>query len=66
MSGSHLTFSGEYSRLVWTEVVSDRCSYCSADIDEDAVPLRLFRSDGKGAVLCDECVHCYVRFARDQ
>jgi hypothetical protein len=60
-----LTFSGEYSHLAWTELVSHRCSYCSADIDEDAVPLQLFRSDGRGAVLCDECVNRYVRAVED-
>jgi hypothetical protein len=32
------------------------CSYCSAGIDEDDVPLIMFRADGHAAQFCDACI----------
>jgi hypothetical protein len=31
------------------------CSYCSAVIPEDSVPLIMWQADGHAAQFCDEC-----------
>lgn len=32
------------------------CSYCHGRIDEDDVPLMLFKDDGSLAQFCDKCI----------
>lgn len=54
-------------RLNWggpDEPVSHACSYCDAEIPEDAVPLRIWREDGWAAVFCDDCVARWLTVAR--
>lgn len=48
----------DWSRVRWddaNEPVRDNCSYCSAPIPEDAVPLRMWNECSDGCVFCDAC-----------
>ena len=48
----------EWGRVKWggpLDPVSDACSYCSARIPEEAVPLRFWTEQGHAAVFCDPC-----------
>lgn len=45
-----------WSRVQWSRMVSDQCSYCGDAIAEDSVPLRLFDEQSNlGAAFCDHC-----------
>lgn len=49
----------DWDHISWGKPDSVRsalCSYCSAGISEDAVPLILFRPDGHVAQFCDKCM----------
>lgn len=48
----------DWSKVKWggpDEPLRETCSYCEAPIDEEAVPLILWKEDGSGAVFCDDC-----------
>ena len=48
-----------WSRVAWRAPNSPRralCSYCHAKIDDDDVPLMLFKSDGSLAQFCERCI----------
>lgn len=48
----------DWSHITWGKPdspVSAICSYCSAGISEEAIPLRLWRGDGTAAQFCDAC-----------
>jgi hypothetical protein len=48
----------DWGRVAWGRPDSPRsplCSYCSAALDEDAVPLCMWTSDGRAAQFCDDC-----------
>jgi hypothetical protein len=54
----------EWSRVLWRTRQSDFCSYCPARIEEDHVPIMLFRGDGHAAQLCDDCIEKYFGIER--
>jgi hypothetical protein len=39
----------------WNAPQRDDCSYCGAEIPEDAVPLRMWDEPGNSCVFCDAC-----------
>ncbi len=48
----------DWSLVKWTgpdDVVSDTCSYCSAPIPENDIPLRMWAEDHSACVFCDDC-----------
>lgn len=48
----------DWDRVTWgrpDSVVSVLCSYCSASIGEDEIPLRVWTSDGHAAQFCEAC-----------
>jgi hypothetical protein len=48
----------DWKRVRWDDANApqrDDCSYCGVFIDEDAVPLRMWRPRGDGCVFCDPC-----------
>jgi hypothetical protein len=48
----------DWSKVTWGRPDSPRsalCSYCSAVIPEDSVPLIMWQADGHAAQFCDEC-----------
>ncbi len=48
----------DWDRLTWgrpDSVPSVLCSYCSASISDDDMPLRLWRADGSAVQFCDDC-----------
>jgi hypothetical protein len=48
----------DWSRVTWGRPDSSRsalCSYCSASVPEDSVPLILWQRYGYAAQFCDEC-----------
>lgn len=48
----------DWSRVTWGKAdspVSALCSYCSAGIGEDDMPIRVWRQDGSAAQFCDAC-----------
>ena len=48
----------DWGRVTWgrpDSQVSALCSYCSAGIGEDDVPLRMWADDGRAAQFCDAC-----------
>jgi len=48
----------DWSRVTWgrpDSPVSALCSYCSAAIREDDVPLRVWNAQGFAAQFCDAC-----------
>ena len=48
----------DWDHISWGKPDSVRsalCSYCSAGIGENDVPLMLFRDDGHVAQFCDDC-----------
>lgn len=48
----------DWDRLTWgrpDSFVSVLCSYCSASIGDDDLPLRLWRADGSAVQFCDDC-----------
>ena len=48
----------EWRRVTWGRPDSPRsvlCSYCSAAIGEDDVPLIMWKGDGHAAQFCDAC-----------
>lgn len=49
----------DWDRVTWgkpDDLVSDACSYCGADIPEEAVPLILSTDDGHAARFCEGCM----------
>ena len=49
----------DWDHIVWGKLdarVSVLCSYCSAGLSDDDVPLMLFTDDGHSATFCDACV----------
>jgi hypothetical protein len=49
----------DWSRVTWgrpDSVPSVLCSYCSASIGEDEVPLMIWNSKGYCAKFCDKCM----------
>lgn len=52
----------EWRRVVWggpRDRVSDTCSYCARELDEDRrdyIALRLWSDAGHAAVFCDDCM----------
>lgn len=49
----------DYQRVTWGKPDSPRsalCSYCSAGIGEDDVPLIIMKRDGHTARFCDACM----------
>lgn len=49
----------DWTRVRWTGPLApadDTCSYCSAAIPEDDVPLRLWTDDHSAAVFCRACM----------
>lgn len=52
----------QWSKVTWgrpDSPVSALCSYCSAVIPEDAIPLRVWKGDGHAAQFCDSCQRLY-------
>ena len=48
----------DWDRVTWGRPDSPRsalCSYCSAVIPEDCVPLIMWKADGHAAQFCDDC-----------
>jgi hypothetical protein len=48
----------DWSRVIWSRPDSPRpvlCSYCSASIGEDDMPLMMWSPEGACAQFCDEC-----------
>jgi hypothetical protein len=48
----------DWARVTWgrpDSPVSALCSYCSAGIGEDDMPIRVWRQDGSAAQFCDAC-----------
>jgi hypothetical protein len=57
----------DWGRVTWgrpDSPVSALCSYCSAGIGADDMPLRLWREDGSAAQFCDECQARWWGFRR--
>lgn len=57
----------DWGRVLWDppdEPSEGNCSYCSARISEDAVPLRLWNEEGWGAQFCDTCETEYWNLRR--
>jgi hypothetical protein len=55
----------DWSKVTWgrpDSVVSPLCSYCSAVIPEDAVPLILWLPKGLTARFCDACAATHWGF----
>jgi hypothetical protein len=49
----------DWAKVTWGRPDSPRsalCSYCSAVIPEDSVPLIMWKSDGHAAQFCDACM----------
>lgn len=49
----------DWSHVTWGRPDSARsvlCSYCSASISEDDVPLTMWKGDGHAAQFCDACM----------
>ena len=49
----------DWDRVTWGRPDSPRsalCSYCSAVIREDEVPLIMWKGDGHAAQFCDACM----------
>ncbi len=49
----------DWAKVTWGRPDSPRsvlCSYCSAVIGADEVPLILWQADGKAAQFCDKCM----------
>ena len=38
------------------DLVSDKCSYCGAPLDEDGVPFRCWDDEGWACVFCETCM----------
>jgi hypothetical protein len=48
----------DWSRVRWDDADKPQrndCSYCGVAIHEDEVPLRMWKENGDGCVLCDPC-----------
>jgi hypothetical protein len=48
----------DWNRVTWGRPDSVRlvlCSYCSASIPEDSVPLIMWQKNGRAAQFCDNC-----------
>jgi len=48
----------DWTRVRWDAADApqrDDCSYCGAEIPEDAVPLRMWDEPGNSCVFCDAC-----------
>lgn len=48
----------DWNKVTWgrpDSVVSALCSYCSASIGDDEVPLRVWSKEGFAAQFCDLC-----------
>lgn len=48
----------DWGKVTWgrpDSPVSALCSYCSASISEDDMPLRVWKEDGHAAQFCDDC-----------
>jgi hypothetical protein len=49
----------DWSKVTWgrpDSVVTVLCSYCSASLPEDSVPLILWKDDGHAARFCEACM----------
>ena len=49
----------DWAKVTWGRPDSPRsvlCSYCSAVIPEDSVPLMMWKGDGHAAQFCDVCM----------
>jgi hypothetical protein len=52
----------DWSRVRWggpNERVAENCSYCGLELEENSVPLMLWKSDGSAARFCDRCQSTY-------
>jgi len=57
----------DWNRVAWGAADAPRsalCSYCSAGIGEDDVPLMLWKEDGSCAQFCDACMGKWWGFSR--
>ena len=57
-----LRFRGDWRRVAWGAPDSpqrDLCAYCHCKLDDDSVPLMIWKPDGSMAQFCDECVEKY-------
>lgn len=48
----------DWGRVKWAgakEPQPDVCSYCDVILDEDDVPLRMWKPDGSAVAFCDGC-----------
>jgi hypothetical protein len=53
----------DWRRVAWGRPDSPPrpfCGYCHAHISDDDVPLMLWKPDGSGVQLCDECVEKWI------
>jgi hypothetical protein len=58
MSGLEPKPGFDWARVTWgrpDSVKSVLCSYCSASIGDDDVPLMMWKADGHAAQFCDRC-----------
>lgn len=56
----------DWSKVRWggpRQRRTTRCSYCSNPLDEETVPLILWKSDGSAAEFCDACQETWWGFA---
>jgi hypothetical protein len=55
----------DWTKVRWTgplAPVDETCSYCGAAIDEESVPLRLWKKDHSAAVFCEGCMQTWWGF----
>jgi len=57
----------DWARVRWDgpdDPLSYVCSYCGVEIDEDAIPVRVWGElSGRAAVFCDACTDLVIREA---
>jgi hypothetical protein len=52
----------DWGRVAWgrpDSPVRPLCAYCHAAIDEEAVPLMMWKPDGSMAQFCDDCIETW-------
>jgi hypothetical protein len=57
----------DWGHVTWGRPDSPRsvlCSYCSASIGEDDMPMRVWKGDGHAAQFCDACIDKWWGFER--